>query len=236
MNRLLPTLCVLACVALAQGAITVSFVRVPDVPYCFDLVVTVTDDGSDPDDWTCCGMTATLAGGVTFIDDYTYNPSTPNWGLGDPYDSFFTCPQGWPNCPECMCCCVAFADPAAVIEEPQLRFGEWFDMVDTGAGTYVLHRLRLDVTGSGWLVVEGAVGAANTGGQLVPFYFDSSLAPCLGDLDFDWDIDLSDLAQLLANYGMTTGATYQNGDLDADEDVDLEDLAELLSVYGANCS
>ena len=59
---------------------------------------------------------------------------------------------------------------------------------------------------------------------------------CPGDLDGDNDIDLSDLAQLLGHYGMTTGATYGDGDIDDDGDVDLSDLAELLSVYGTSCS
>ena len=54
----------------------------------------------------------------------------------------------------------------------------------------------------------------------------------LGDLDFDGDVDLSDLAQLLANYNTTSGATYEDGDLDGDGDVDLADLAALLANYG----
>ena len=53
-----------------------------------------------------------------------------------------------------------------------------------------------------------------------------------GDLDHDGDVDLSDLAQLLANYGMTGGAGYEQGDIDHDGDVDLSDLAELLAHYG----
>jgi len=61
------------------------------------------------------------------------------------------------------------------------------------------------------------------------------VSDCLGDIDNDGDIDLSDLAILLANYGMTSGAEYANGDLDADGDVDLTDLAELLAVYGTPC-
>jgi len=56
-----------------------------------------------------------------------------------------------------------------------------------------------------------------------------------GDLDGDEDVDLTDLAQLLANYGMTEGATYHDGDLDGDGDVDLTDLAALLAVYGTTC-
>lgn len=60
--------------------------------------------------------------------------------------------------------------------------------------------------------------------------------PCPGDLDGDNDIDLSDLATLLANYGVTSGAVYEDGDLDEDGDVDLSDLATLLAVYGTTCS
>jgi hypothetical protein len=58
---------------------------------------------------------------------------------------------------------------------------------------------------------------------------------CPGDVDCDLDVDLSDLAQLLANYNMTSGATYDLGDVDDDDDVDLADLAALLAVYNSVC-
>jgi hypothetical protein len=58
---------------------------------------------------------------------------------------------------------------------------------------------------------------------------------CPGDLDGDAQVGLSDLAQLLASYGATSGATYEDGDLDGDGDVDLADLAALLAVYGDAC-
>ncbi len=55
----------------------------------------------------------------------------------------------------------------------------------------------------------------------------------LGDLDGDGDVDLNDLAQMLANYGTPEGATYEDGDIDGDGDVDLADLGVLLGNYGA---
>jgi hypothetical protein len=58
---------------------------------------------------------------------------------------------------------------------------------------------------------------------------------CPGDLDYDGDRDLSDLAQLLAHYGTVGGASYEDGDLDCDRDVDLADLAALLAVYNTDC-
>ncbi len=58
---------------------------------------------------------------------------------------------------------------------------------------------------------------------------------CWGDLNGDGVIDLADLAQLLGNYGTTSGAVYEDGDMDCDGDVDLSDLAALLGVYGTTC-
>ena len=72
-------------------------------------------------------------------------------------------------------------------------------------------------------------------GQPAPDGVDLVQFGCVGDLDADRDIDLADLAQLLANYGTTSGATYADGDLDGDGDVDLSDLAALLAVYGTSC-
>jgi Ca2+-binding EF-hand superfamily protein len=61
------------------------------------------------------------------------------------------------------------------------------------------------------------------------------VASCHGDLNDDGQVNISDLATLLSNYGLTGGATYEQGDLDGDGDIDLSDLANLLSVYGAIC-
>lgn len=82
---------------------------------------------------------------------------------------------------------------------------------------------------NGESVVEAGIDAF----EVVLYWCDS--APCPGDLDGDGDVDLSDLAQLLAHYGVTSGAAPEDGDMDGDGDVDLGDLAALLAVYGTAC-
>jgi hypothetical protein len=68
---------------------------------------------------------------------------------------------------------------------------------------------------------------------------------CHADIDGSYDciVSLADLAQLLSNYGMTSGAGLLDGDVDpydpyspGDGDVDLGDLTELLSQYGDDCN
>jgi WD40 repeat protein len=59
---------------------------------------------------------------------------------------------------------------------------------------------------------------------------------CAGDLNGDRQIDLSDLALLLAHFGTQSGGTLEDGDVDGDADVDLQDLASLLSVFGSACN
>jgi hypothetical protein len=93
----------------------------------------------------------------------------------------------------------------------------------------------LDFSRDGRYVVAGAKAVhANTmgrGGDAYAYEFE----PCVGDVDGDRDIDLADLNRLLSDYGMTSGAVYEDGDLDGDGDVDLGDLTILLSSYGLIC-
>jgi hypothetical protein len=69
----------------------------------------------------------------------------------------------------------------------------------------------------------------------------ASGAYCTADIDGSGDciVNLADLAQLLSNYGITSGATPDQGDIDpagGDGDVDLGDLAAMLSQYGDDCN
>ena len=115
-----------------------------------------------------------------------------------------------------------------------------FDAGIPGAETEVMkYTSECDRGGSGelWTVVGGAhiFEFSDDARQLMIDWLYAHPKPCAGDLDGDDDIDLTDLAQLLANYGMTSGAEYEDGDLDRDGDVDLSDLAALLAVYGTTC-
>ncbi|MFQ5806065.1 MAG: hypothetical protein ACE5I3_06415 [Phycisphaerae bacterium] len=61
-------------------------------------------------------------------------------------------------------------------------------------------------------------------------------SPCLGDLDGDQEVNLTDLAMLLASYGVPNcDPDPCPGDFDGDGDVDLADLAALLANYGQVC-
>ncbi|MBI5863442.1 MAG: hypothetical protein HZB38_02800 [Planctomycetes bacterium] len=72
-------------------------------------------------------------------------------------------------------------------------------------------------------------------GTILYFRTRSDAPPCAGDVDGDLDVDLTDLAILLAHFGTPAGATTADGDLDADGDVDLTDLALLLANFGTTC-
>jgi len=127
---------------------------------------------------------------------------------------------------------------------------------NNGGGDWTLVETVGPETSGGWYMHDFTVGdfvtpTANvkvrfeasdlSGGSVVEAGVDafvvSTLAcedACFGDLNGDNEVNLSDLAALLGNYGMT-GAEYEDGDLDGDGDVDLPDLAALLGVYGTTC-
>ena len=119
------------------------------------------------------------------------------------------------------------------------------------SGAYSIDWWTIDGGGDMWATggafeLSGTIGQPDAGalmtggnfelaGGLWPGVAGGDDEPCPGDLDGDGDVDLSDLAQLLAHYGTTSGAQYEDGDLDGDGDVDLSDLAALLANYGTAC-
>lgn len=75
----------------------------------------------------------------------------------------------------------------------------------------------------------------STGVVLDQFCIVKGTGNCLGDINGDGIVDLSDLTISLAHFGITAGATLEDGDLDGDGDVDLADLATILGHYGTSC-
>ena len=112
-----------------------------------------------------------------------------------------------------------------------------FDVTDPpGDGPFPLVLEDLELAGDTLAVT---LADHSTSGYMmlseVEFYGQSPYVPCPGDLDGDNDVDLADLSILLAHYGTTGGAEYEDGDLDFDGDVDLGDLSALLAAYGTTC-
>lgn len=85
----------------------------------------------------------------------------------------------------------------------------------------------------GGLRSSGDLYATTQASDHAPVVLNITIPSLTGDLDGDGDVDLADLAALLANYATPGGAGCQDGDLDGDGDVDLADLAALLANYGS---
>jgi len=79
--------------------------------------------------------------------------------------------------------------------------------------------------------VGGAGGATGVGTLNLAVTFPDIAA----DIDHDGDVDLGDLSVLLANFGVLSGATFEDGDIDGDGDVDLADLGVALATFGNSC-
>lgn len=67
------------------------------------------------------------------------------------------------------------------------------------------------------------------------FWMGVECSTCASDLNGDFAVDLLDLAQLLAHFGLTS-ATRADGDINTDGSVTIADLALLLSEFGATCN
>ncbi len=219
----------------------VMFARSEDGGQSWSSPVRVNDDPAGTNAWQWFGtMSVAPDGRIDAIWNDTRNSGQANiselyysyssdagvsWSENVPLSPSFDSYDGWPQ---------------------QEKLGDYYHMVSDVVGAnlawaatfngeqdvYFLRIGDFDCNGNGIGDAEDLANGTSSdlNGNGIPDECD-----CLGDLDGDWDVDLSDLAQLLANYGMTGGATYEDGDLNGDGDVDLNDLAMLLSVYGMSC-
>jgi hypothetical protein len=163
---------------------------------------------------TVCGESGVFLSGVEFVADYDWyelNVTTASELVWEVEGEF---PVGaW------------IVDGRAGCEGATVMASDW---------RYECEPFSLDVSvapGIYWLVVGPAMASdlAQCGARYTAIA--RRVFDCPGDLDDDGDIDLTDLGQLLSNYGMT-GAEHEDGDVDCDRDVDLADLAGLLADYG----
>lgn len=93
----------------------------------------------------------------------------------------------------------------------------------------------------GGTIGQADAGPAMTAGtyRLTGGFWTATGAPCgtcIGDLNHDCSVSLSDLSVLLANFGVASGATPEMGDLDGDHAVSLADLSLLLANFGTICT
>jgi len=154
---------------------------------------------------------------------YAVNPNGPGFQSGSPWIRL-----GDRN---------GFVELHATWDVLNLAIGQWvaFDIPMSGNATW-----QRTVFGAPDLAAINHVEIhADTWGAGFTLWMDGlrfSPRPCPGDLDYDADVDLADLAALLANFGTVGGATPEQGDINRDGSVTLADLAILLSAFGTQCS
>lgn len=117
--------------------------------------------------------------------------------------------------------------------------GDWRLFLNNGAGTFAFDRefdasvasscaIPLDIDNDRDLDIALVDEEADT----IQIYKNDGTG-LTTDTNGDCVIDLTDLGEMLANYGCAGGVCA--GDVDDDDDVDLSDLGELLSDFGAVC-
>jgi predicted outer membrane repeat protein len=162
------------------------------------------------------GWTGSLGGDGNFGDDPAFvDPLGPD-GIAGTDDDDLTLSPGSP-CIDAGHNCALYLDPADLDDDGETEEFMPFDLA-------MNERFEEDPatpdTGLGFAPIID-IGA---------YEYQTGHGPCEGDLNGDRQVDLTDLATLLAVYGIDDG-----GDLNCDGITDLTDLSTLLAVYGTTC-
>jgi hypothetical protein len=87
------------------------------------------------------------------------------------------------------------------------------------------------------LIGSGQIFTTSAGGALgymdLPAGQEEVRFTLLGDTNLDGVVNVSDLANLAANFGVTSGAVWINGDMDYNGNVNVADLADLSANFGS---
>jgi hypothetical protein len=216
----------------SEGALAAS----GDAYVAYRICVDVTDTaGLGSDDWTSATLEVDLIGGVFYQQVFSDDPPPP---IFDPppdwdFDSYYTSPGDYPNWDyQGDVVFVTRKDDTATRLDT-----DWHDLIDTGNGSFVVTQATILPDGSDDWFAAGRLTytAAHTGDEPLVYTFTMGNPAALhGDLDGDHDVDLADLATLLAAYGTCAGDPGYDPDADFDDSgcVDLSDLATLLANYG----
>lgn len=86
-----------------------------------------------------------------------------------------------------------------------------------------------------WLVEDPGAAGGLALSRIAEIRVFCTTCDCEGDLDGNGEVELGDLAALLANFGVSDAAPEQ-GDVNGDGVVDLTDLARLLARFGFVCN
>jgi uncharacterized repeat protein (TIGR02543 family) len=202
----------------------VTLTAVPDPNWAFDFWSGDLSGSTNPEQITITGDMSVTA---NFTDQYTLALNTTGNGTvtADPNQPTYTYGQ---------------IVTLTAIPDPNWAFDSWSgDLSGSNNPDQITITGNMSVTAN--FVAEGCPTPGFSGN-----YCMADIYPNNGDGVWDYAVDgdciigLSDLGELLPNYGMTSGATREDGDVypvgAPDGAVGLSDLGELLAQYGDDCN
>ena len=216
----------------------VMFIRSTDGGLTWSAPLRVNDDAVGTDAWQWFGtMSVAPDGRIDVVFNDTRNSGLANmselfysssndggetWSVNERLSPAWNSHVGWPN---------------------QNKIGDYYHMVSDAVGANLAWAATFNDEQDVYFM---RLGEFDCNGNEVPDPDDISggfstdlnhngipdECECLGNLNGDFERDLSDLGILLADFGCTSNCV---GDIDGDGDTDLADLGIMLSVFGQVC-